>query len=151
MPYTVLGWVTVFCGQAVLGTCEPKTAMLLGQNTRHPVSRATSSTFNSPCILRSHACWGCCSPLAERYAAKWYIVFASVLATSERNACRSITSSKRKLTSVALGCRISVATTCSLPYRARSAEVSSVPSWPVAPVITICCFCMLNLFIKHGG
>jgi hypothetical protein len=67
-----VGSITVFCGVLSRGVVGPKAAIELGQNTLSSLCvRASSSTFSRPFMFRSQAHIGCCSPRADKAAARW--------------------------------------------------------------------------------
>jgi hypothetical protein len=63
-PYTVVGRSTVSLGVASRGVVGPKTAMVLGINTRAPGAAAAASTASGPRALTPMARAGASSPAA---------------------------------------------------------------------------------------
>src|SRR6185436_11110193 len=84
IPYTVVGSITVCCGQFFFGEVGPNTAIDDGQYTLANFSSlAISNTLSRLCIFRLQARCGFFSPVADKMAANKYtwVIFWRITCT----------------------------------------------------------------------
>ena len=81
---------------------------------------------------------GCCSPLADKAAASRYTWLMACRLTTAASAAASVTSSASCVMPATRPCGArSLVTTAAAPWRWARASASSVPIWPLAPMMRI--------------